>query len=335
MEGEPASAKDRVLLTSAPHLVLDGAEVAAAVVGRLRDRGLRGRRQRTGGRVARGRRRRAAAGRRGPGVRITVLRPPGRYVTGEESALVAWLERAAGPPDASGRQVGAAPGGPPPGHGAQRRDPVPGGPHRPPRPGRGSADWARPRPRARPWSRVSGAVRFPGVLEVELGTPVVDILERAGLQTGAGRSCWSAGTAGRGWTRPGWPPPSPPAPWPRWAPPRGWASSSPCRVGVVRHRRDGPDRPVHGRRERRAVRPVRVRPAGHRRGPRAAVGRSGRSMRWSSGSSTARPRSTVGGRAGTPTAWSGWCGARWRCSPTTPGPTPRDGRAPGTPARRC
>ena len=33
MEGEPASAKDRVLLSDAPHLVLDGAEVAAAVIG--------------------------------------------------------------------------------------------------------------------------------------------------------------------------------------------------------------------------------------------------------------------------------------------------------------
>ena len=33
MEGEPASAKDRILLTCAPHLVLDGAEVAAALSG--------------------------------------------------------------------------------------------------------------------------------------------------------------------------------------------------------------------------------------------------------------------------------------------------------------
>src|SRR5580704_8974245 len=33
MEGEPASDKDRVLLTYSPHLILDGAEVAAAVIG--------------------------------------------------------------------------------------------------------------------------------------------------------------------------------------------------------------------------------------------------------------------------------------------------------------
>ncbi len=92
MEGEPASIKDRVLLTHAPHLVLDGAEVAAAVVGASEivvcvpdHAGL------LAASVEAAVAQRAEAGGRRP--RVRVQRPPGRYVTGEESALIGWLDR--------------------------------------------------------------------------------------------------------------------------------------------------------------------------------------------------------------------------------------------------
>lgn len=92
MEGEPASAKDHALLSCVPHLLLDGAEVAAAVAGcdeivvcvpDDRDE------MAAPLMVAIGERR-TSRRTRAP---IAVARPPGRYVAGEESALVAWLER--------------------------------------------------------------------------------------------------------------------------------------------------------------------------------------------------------------------------------------------------
>ena len=152
MEGEPASAKDRVLLTWSPHLVLDGAEVAAAAVGARqivvcvaddRDASARGGRRRPIAERATGRS--ASQG-------VTVVRPPGRYVTGEESALVAWLDAPTGarPVLRVDKSVPLAVG-PTPGAGAQRRDARPGGADRPARRRRGSAGWdARTRP-GPPW----------------------------------------------------------------------------------------------------------------------------------------------------------------------------------------
>ncbi len=88
MEGEPAAVKDATLVVSAPHLVLDGAQAMARAIGADRivvavaqdnpdtDRAIR-----------------RAVGQRGATdeVAIEVLNPPGRYVAGEESALVHWI----------------------------------------------------------------------------------------------------------------------------------------------------------------------------------------------------------------------------------------------------
>ena len=92
MEGEPASDKDKLLLTTSPHLVLDGAQVLAAMCRAARivvcipvhREGV------------------AAAVKQAIAERCTasyalvheaVARPPDRFVAGEESALVNFVER--------------------------------------------------------------------------------------------------------------------------------------------------------------------------------------------------------------------------------------------------
>ncbi|MGZ4682180.1 MAG: NADH-ubiquinone oxidoreductase-F iron-sulfur binding region domain-containing protein [Acidimicrobiales bacterium] len=89
-EGEPASGKDKALLVYAPHLVLDGATVAAETVG-AREIVLCVERNRPATLAAVTA---AVADRRARGldrvpVRIEVA--PDRYVAGEESALIHWL----------------------------------------------------------------------------------------------------------------------------------------------------------------------------------------------------------------------------------------------------
>jgi len=85
-EGEPASAKDKALLWLAPHLVLDGVALAAAAVGADRaflaveaGHGL--------GRYVTevGRQRPSAA------VPVTIVEVPPRFLSGQESALVSFL----------------------------------------------------------------------------------------------------------------------------------------------------------------------------------------------------------------------------------------------------
>ncbi len=89
-EGEPASRKDRTLLETLPHLVLDGGILAAEAVGadevivcvcESADAGING--------IARAIEERAAAAERSPSVRLTTV--PGHYVAGQESALINYL----------------------------------------------------------------------------------------------------------------------------------------------------------------------------------------------------------------------------------------------------
>ncbi len=179
LEGEPASAKDRTLLARAPHLVLDGAEVVAAVV-RARevvvclsdrdaalapmiDQALSERRS-TGAAAA----------------PVSVRRAPGRYVTGEESALASWL--GGGPARPAARWDKSVPlrtaGRPVLVHNAETLAHVAlivrHGP-----------DWFRrlgpPEAPGTTLVTVTGGPGGPGVLEVELGTTVGDIFERAGV----------------------------------------------------------------------------------------------------------------------------------------------------------
>jgi NADH:ubiquinone oxidoreductase subunit F (NADH-binding) len=86
-EGEPASAKDKVLLVANPHLVIDGAVVAARLVG-AREIVLAVGRGDAAGIAAL---ERAIAERRDKGVALRIAAAPSRFVAGEESALVNWL----------------------------------------------------------------------------------------------------------------------------------------------------------------------------------------------------------------------------------------------------
>ena len=91
MESEPASEKDQALLARAPHLVLDGAVLAAEAVGAATvhvclDRDRPGQvEERAGRRVEE---RRVAGLDSAP---ILVHDLPGRYVSSEETALISWL----------------------------------------------------------------------------------------------------------------------------------------------------------------------------------------------------------------------------------------------------
>ena len=90
VEGEPLSLKDKALLRNAPHLVLDGIELAAAAVG-AREAILAiaesARAELAAVEVALRERQRVGLDRVG----VVVAPAPERFIVGEETALVAWL----------------------------------------------------------------------------------------------------------------------------------------------------------------------------------------------------------------------------------------------------
>ncbi len=199
MEGEPASDKDRALLSGAPHLVLDGADLVARAIG-ARDIALCVADDRDApaalGQAALAERAAAGYG----GVPVRVVRPPGRYVTGEESALVAWL---AGRP--AHPQFRASKGTPL----TIRRRPVLV------QSAETLANVALVARHGPEWFRsvgaadapgtclvtLSGPLADPGVCEVPIGTPVAGILERAGITEPIGGVV--VGGYGGTWLRPG------------------------------------------------------------------------------------------------------------------------------------
>src|SRR6266511_2549752 len=182
-EGEPASGKDKLLLTTAPHLVLDGALLAAAALGARQvvvcvDQAAT---------AALGAVSRALAERQhaeaAPPVRIAAV--PSRYVAGEETALVHWLNGGpATPTSTPPRPFQRGVEGRPTlvdnvetlAHLAQVL--------------RFGPEWFRqlgtPEEPGSTLLTVSGAVATPGVHELPLGSPLAGLLQLAGPAAGIG-----------------------------------------------------------------------------------------------------------------------------------------------------
>ena len=177
MEGEPASDKDKLLLIRSPHLVLDGAQLLAAASGAHRvivcvPAG----REQVATAVAAALAERA--GTASSPVPEQLAQPPDRFIAGEESALARWVDAGESLPSYRpdkgvalriGRRAALV-------HNAETLAHV--------------AMIARTGPNAfrahgvvedpgTSLITISGAVEQPGVVEVDRGTPLLDIANRA------------------------------------------------------------------------------------------------------------------------------------------------------------
>ena len=174
-EGEPASAKDKILLARSPHLVLDGVALAAELVGARQAVIVVHFSVREIVDEAIAERRRARA----DPIRIRVVTAADRFVAGEASAVVYWIERGIPaptsiPPRLSARGLGGRPTLVQNVETLAHLALI----------GRYGASWFRSAgTAAEPGTMlvtVLGAVREPCVHEIAIGTPVGQILSTAG-----------------------------------------------------------------------------------------------------------------------------------------------------------
>jgi NADH:ubiquinone oxidoreductase subunit F (NADH-binding) len=193
MEGEPAASKDATLAQYNPHLILDGAVLAAEAVGAKTITVVAHRGGRTHTALARAAAQRAAAST--DAIAITVLDAPGRYVSSEESALAHFVGDGIALPVTVPPRVFES--------GVRRRPTLLSnaetyahialiarhGPHWFRRVGDPSAPGTL-------LVSVSGAVAKPGVLEVPTGTTIRTILGLAGGTTTSVRSFVTGGYGG-------------------------------------------------------------------------------------------------------------------------------------------
>ena len=199
-EGEPASGKDRVLLELVPHLVLDGATLAAEALGaqeaiiavcELAPDGIAATAHAIEERELQ------AAGGQGPGgqPRLRLETVPGHYVAGQESALVNYLGGGPAlptfaPPLPFERGLGRAP---------TLVSNVETLAHVALIARYGGAWFRELGTAAQPGSALvtlSGPVAHPGVYEIELGSSLSSLLEAAGGLTGGVRGALLGGYAG-------------------------------------------------------------------------------------------------------------------------------------------
>jgi NADH:ubiquinone oxidoreductase subunit F (NADH-binding) len=190
-EGEPASAKDKVLLARSPHLVLDGAALAAEIVGARR--AVIVAHHSVQEILAEAANERVSSGI--DQVRFKIITAAGGFVAGEASAVVHWAERGIPTPTVTPpRLAECGLGGAPTlvqnvetlAHLALI--------------GRYGASWFRsvgtPREPGSMLVTVLGAVREPSVLEIAIGTPVSEVLDLAGGPSGRLRALLLGGYFG-------------------------------------------------------------------------------------------------------------------------------------------